>query len=120
MDISDGLAGDLPKLAAASGLGAGVEIERLPISPALEAAASPEQARSWALGAGDDYELLIAVPPRRFDLLAARAAQLNLRLTVIGELRRGKGVTWTANGAPCTPPELGFDHFRRASTEITV
>lgn len=120
MDISDGLAGDLPKLAAASGLGARVEIERLPTSAALEATASPEQARSWALGAGDDYELLIAVPPARVDLLAARAAQLNLRFTVIGELRRGKGVTWTANGAPCAPPELGFDHFRRASTEITV
>src|SRR6202789_2282167 len=81
MDLSDGLVGDLPKLAAAGGLGATVEVERLPISRALRAAASSEQSRSWALGAGDDYELLIAVPPDRFDSLAARAEQLNLRLT---------------------------------------
>jgi len=120
MDISDGLAGDLPKLAAAGGLGATVEVERLPLSVALRAAASPEQSRSWALGAGDDYELLLAVPPEHFDALAARAGQLNLRLTAIGELRRGNAVTWTAHGAEFTPSVQGFDHFRRASTQITV
>jgi thiamine-monophosphate kinase len=120
MDISDGLAGDLPKLTAAAGLGATVEVQRLPVSRALELSASAEQARSWALGAGDDYELLLAVPAQRFDSLAARAAQLNLRLTAIGELRRETGVAWTLNGAQYGPPEQGFDHFRRASTEITV
>jgi thiamine-monophosphate kinase len=120
MDVSDGLVGDLPKLAAAGGLGATVDVERLPISRALRAAASPEQSRSWALGAGDDYELLIAVPPQRFDALAARAGQLNLRLTAIGELRRGNAVTWTSNGVEFAPSVQGFDHFRRASTQITV
>jgi thiamine-monophosphate kinase len=120
MDLSDGLAGDLPKLAAAGGLGATVDVERLPLSGALRATASPEQSRSWALGAGDDYELLLAVPPERFDALAARAGQLNLRLTAIGELRRGNAVTWTSHGAEFTPSVQGFDHFRRASTQITV
>jgi thiamine-monophosphate kinase len=112
MDISDGLAGDLPKLAAASGLGARVEVERLPISPVLQASVGTEQARSWALGAGDDYELLVAVPPARFGSLAASAARLNLRLTAIGELRRENGVAWTLNGVQFTPSEPGFDHFR--------
>jgi thiamine-monophosphate kinase len=120
MDLSDGLVGDLPKLAAACGLGAAVDVDRLPISHALRAAADPEQSRSWALGAGDDYELLIAVPPARFGALAARAARLNLRLTQIGELRRGNAVTWASHGAEFEPSVRGFDHFRRASTQITV
>jgi thiamine-monophosphate kinase len=120
MDVSDGLVGDLPKLAAAGGVGATIDVARLPLSRALQAAASPEQSRSWALGAGDDYELLIAVPPERFDALADRAARLNLRFTAIGELRRENAVTWISNGGEFTPSERGFDHFRRASTEITV
>jgi hypothetical protein len=64
--------------------------------------------------------LLIAVPPRHYDALAALAARLNLRLTTIGELRRGNAVTWALHGEKSTPPLYGFDHFRRASTQITV
>ena len=120
MDISDGLAGDLPKLAAAAGLGARIDVHRLPISRALLALAGAELARGWALSAGDDYELLLAVPPERFDALAAMAGRLNLRFTAIGELRRETRVTWELHGADFTPPGGGFDHFRRASTEITV
>src|ERR1700728_2631944 len=58
MDLSDGLVGDLPKLAAASGVHAHCQVERLPLSAALRAAVSETQAREWALAAGDDYELL--------------------------------------------------------------
>jgi thiamine-monophosphate kinase len=81
MDISDGLVGDLPKLAAASGLHAHVQVERLPLSAALRAAASETQAREWALGAGDDYELLLAASPAMFPKLEAAARRLNLTLT---------------------------------------
>jgi thiamine-monophosphate kinase len=90
------------------------------MSRALQAAVDAERSLSWALGAGDDYELLIAVPPDRFDALAARAGQLNLRLTAIGELCRGNAVKWISHGAEFTPSVQGFDHFRRASTQITV
>jgi thiamine-monophosphate kinase len=120
MDISDGLVGDLPKLAAASGLGATVDVERLPVSRALQAAGDAERVRTWALGAGDDYELLIAVPPARFGELAARAGQLNLTFTAIGALCPGDAVNWTLHGGEFKPSVQGFDHFRRASTQITV
>jgi thiamine-monophosphate kinase len=111
MDLSDGLVGDLPKLAQASGLAGHVAIERLPLSDALLAAADLRQARNWALGAGDDYELLLAVPPARYGALEAAAARLNLRLTAVGELRSGSGVTWSLNGKDFAPESSGFDHF---------
>lgn len=119
MDLSDGLAADLPKLAGASGVGAEVEVERLPLSAALQSAASPQQAQAWALGAGDDYELLLAVPPERQHQLTALAGRLNLKLTVIGRLKPGNAVTWTLHGREISPPP-GYQHFRRASTQITV
>jgi thiamine-monophosphate kinase len=112
MDLSDGLAGDLPKLAAASGLGAHVDVERLPLSRALAAVAGPERARDFALGGGDDYELLLAVPPAHFDALAARAAALNLTLTTIGELRRGNSVQWALGSRSYVPAVGGYSHFR--------
>jgi thiamine-monophosphate kinase len=112
MDVSDGLVGDLPKLAAASGLAAHVAVERLPLSAALQALASIPQAREWALSAGDDYELLVAVPPARFEELSAVARGLSLKLTRIGELRRGNGVQWTLDGASFAAPTRGYDHFR--------
>lgn len=120
MDISDGLTGDLPKFAAASGLAAHVDVERLPMSPALRASASPEQARDWALAAGDDYELLVAVPRERFQELALAAARTGCSLTAIGDLKAGSGVTWSSNGRAFTPADAGFDHFRRPSTQVTV
>jgi thiamine-monophosphate kinase len=120
MDLSDGLVGDLPKLAQASGLHAHVSVERLPLSAAMRAAANPLQARDWALAAGDDYELLFAVPPLRYAELQAAAARLNLTLTAIGELRSGEGVSWSLNGEHFAPGTQGYDHFAQASTQITV
>ena len=121
MDLSDGLVGDLPKLAAASGVAAHVRVEQLPLSLALRSAES-SQARvlDLALGGGDDYELLFAVPARRFAELQAAADRLNLTLSAIGELRSGEGVTYSLNGEEFFPRVSGYDHFGRASTQITV
>ncbi len=120
MDLSDGLTGDLPKLAQASGLGAHVSVDQLPLSKCLRAVVDLRQARAWALAGGDDYELLLAVPPERFREMARAADRLNLTLTPIGELRAGAGVTWSLNGADFVPGVSGYDHFAQASTQITV
>jgi thiamine-monophosphate kinase len=120
MDLSDGLIGDLPKLAQASGLAARVAVDALPLSTALRSAVTLSQARDWALAGGDDYELLFAVPPSRFAELKGAADQLNLTLTPIGELRTGAGVTWSLNGKEFAPKVSGYDHFAQASTQITV
>jgi thiamine-monophosphate kinase len=120
MDLSDGLVGDLPKLADACGLAAHVCIEALPLSAALRQSVSLGQARDWALAGGDDYELLFAVPADRFTELQGAANQLNLTLTPIGELHAGAGVTWSLNGEDFSPGVSGYEHFGRASTQITV
>jgi thiamine-monophosphate kinase len=112
MDLSDGLAGDLPRLAAASGLAAAVAIERLPLSAALREYASLAEARELALSGGDDYELLLCVAPQRYQSLAAAAEALGLPLCVIGEMHAGSGVAWSLDGAPAAPARQGFDHFR--------
>ena len=111
MDLSDGLVGDLPKLAQASGVAAHVWVERLPMSEPMRAVVPAAQALAWALAAGDDYELLLAVPAPRHAELEAAAGQLNLTLTTIGELRPGSGVTWSLNGADFVPGVRGWDHF---------
>jgi thiamine-monophosphate kinase len=111
MDISDGLAGDLPKLAAAAGLAARIDLNRLPISDAMRRFVPAAQAELWALSAGDDYELLTAVPPCNIDALAEVARELDLTLTVIGELQRGSGVAWYRDGALTVVDTQGYDHF---------
>ncbi len=70
IDVSDGLALDLSRLVAESGCGAAVGLDQLPVSPAArdlaerEGAADPNAAAlGHALGDGEDFELLLAVPP---------------------------------------------------------
>ena len=121
MDVSDGLVADLPKLSAASGVAAHVHVECLPLSAALRAMGDEKQSRDWALAAGDDYELLLAVSPARLGSLREAATRLNLTLTEIGELRSGAGVTWSWHGHDFTPEVSGYDHFpQKPLTQITV
>ena len=65
MDLSDGLSTDLPRLCAASGVGARVEASRIPgrESSAAESASKMSTPSHLALNGGDDYELLFTVRP---------------------------------------------------------
>src|SRR6059036_1781265 len=64
IDISDGLAGDAGHLAAASGVGIAIELERIPGWPGVTPLAAAQS--------GEEYELLVAMP-RRFGTVGARA-----------------------------------------------
>ncbi len=70
MDVSDGLAQDLGHLCRAAGLSADIEARDVPLSEAARAA-GPDWLAACLTG-GDDYELLLAVPPDRTDALCAR------------------------------------------------
>lgn len=99
MDISDGLAGDAGKIAAASGVRLDLQSAAIPLSPAAREwlVAYPDDAR--LIHGGDDYELLLTAPP---DAAAALSA---LGLTKIGTVTAGAGVTLDGGPAP-----QGFVH----------
>lgn len=110
LDISDGLAQDLGHMCEASGVGVEVELAHLPLTPAVRAALGPE----GALAGGEDYELLLAVPPRRalaFERACARATE---RVTLIGRLLREPYRVWRDPNGRLIAPPAGFDHFRRS------
>ena len=125
IDISDGLLGDVGKLAAASGCTAIVDIERLPHSAALSAlvaaqCVTEQAALRYTLAGGDDYELVFTVPQAqraRLHELAARES-----ISMIGELAPAGGtqpanVVQLRRGGRWLASEefaalaAGFDHF---------
>lgn len=95
MDLSDGLGSDLPRLAAASGLGYSVDTSTLPLHPHVTVA--------QAVTDGEDYELLMTMSPEKSDKLLEEwnAAWPELSLTRIGEIVAG-----TEN-----PLQRGWEHY---------
>ncbi len=98
MDLSDGLAADLPRMARASGTGFVVERDRLPVTVGCT--------QVQALGDGEDYELLFALSPRRGARLQKAWSQTfpNLLLSAVGKLALPT-VTLGLDGVS------GYDHF---------
>jgi len=113
IDLSDGLAGDAEQMAAASGVRLVVESARVPLHPALEDWAQPEVALGMAVGGGEDYELLAAMPPGMAGVAAAELArEYGLDLSCVGRVEAGEGVEWhDARGEIISRPAGGFDHF---------
>jgi len=110
MDVSDGLLGDLGKLCAASGVGARVDLERLPVSPALAGRYPARECERLILWGGDDYELLFTVPPGSARGLEAGWAG-SLPLQRIGEVEAAGGVRCVRGGETVEAPGHGYDHF---------
>jgi thiamine-monophosphate kinase len=110
IDVSDGLAADAGKLAAASHCAAVIDVERLPLSAPLLAHAGEAGAAQLALSGGDDYELCFTVPPERVQALSA-LANVKCRFSCIGRLEVGAGTTVLARGEPMRQGFTGFDHF---------
>jgi thiamine-monophosphate kinase len=116
MDLSDGLAADLPRLARASGAGARLDADRLPISDDARrvAVALGRDPTDLALYGGEDYELLFTLPPDRWAQIPPILAPHRLTATVVGRIARRR-VLVSRGGKTTTLSPRGFEHFPRPS-----
>ncbi len=110
IDVSDGLWRDLGRLVQASGCGANVVAEDLPLSAALREAAGA-RALEFALRGGEDYELLFTLPPSRLPALRAVALDASTACTVIGVCDDSGVLRLQQGGVTRQPGADGFDHF---------
>jgi len=111
MDVSDGLVQDLGHLCRASGLAAEIEVEAVPLSDAARIA-GPDWLTTCLTG-GDDYELLLAVPPDRANALQQAAARIGVAVTRLGHFHSGppEVMLRQASGEPLALTKGGWSHF---------
>ena len=110
-DVSDGLLGDLGHICAASGVGATLMAERVPQSPAVQAAAVDPKSRVLAWAGGDDYELLFTAAADATAAVNLIAREIDLPVTCIGEVVSGSDATMLdAAGNPVALPPA-WQHF---------
>jgi thiamine-monophosphate kinase len=112
IDLSDGFARDLHRLCRASGTGASVEREALPVDSGLAMLPGlPSDPLDLALYGGEDYGLLFAVPPERIPAMRKAAARFAVRR--IGRLDATAKVVLSEAGRFRPLPDRGFDHFSK-------
>jgi len=112
IDVSDGVLADLGHICEASGMGAIVEADALPLSSAMLALFEADERRAFALSGGDDYELCFTASVDRADRIAADFARLGFGAARIGRVVAEAGVrVRDANGNAVEPPRRGWQHF---------
>lgn len=115
MDLSDGLASDLPKLMNASGVGAVIRESAIPVHPSARrwAEAHGENPALFAIAGGEDYELLINASPEVASTLLERIpTETGTPLTVIGEIVADRGIWLQRASGEREPLRVqGWDHF---------
>ena len=113
MDVSDGLLMDLGRLCTASGCGARVDLDALPLTRAFIAERGiGRTSRLFAATGGDDYALLAAFAPE-FDPLSLSLPSGSM-LGAIGTLTDGGGIRlFDAAGEVPLPERLGYEHHHR-------
>jgi len=108
IDVSDGLAQDLGHILDASGVGAKINLNQLPIQPALRQLSDNEQWK-YALAGGDDYELCFTITMQNY----AKLLQLkpNVTTTIIGQVTQKSGIVFEKDGLDHLLQLQGYQHF---------
>lgn len=114
IDISDGIASDVRHITERSGCGAEINLDALPLSDELLSFAGRKNAVKYALGGGEDYELLFAARPGAEDALGAAGKAAGITFTRVGTITGGEGVFAVDSKGSRKPLKgRGYEHFRR-------
>lgn len=115
IDLSDGLSSDLAHICEASGVGARLHADRIPISDETRTVADALglDALTFALHGGEDFELCLTTPPDTAEALEQGFRnRFDCRLTRIGSIQAGAGVTLChSDGGEVPLIAGGYDHF---------
>ena len=112
IDISDGLLADLGHVCRASGVGADIDIDALPSSPALLSQVDMAQRRGLQAGGGDDYERCFTAPAGVRAAIIEASDRCGVAMARIGQVVEGEGVRTTlADGNEWIAHAAGYRHF---------
>jgi thiamine-monophosphate kinase len=112
MDVSDGLVGDLEKLSRASGVATEIDVESVPLSDAARSALSAEpKLIETVLTGGDDYEIVLTVPPAKLGDFRASANAAGVSVSQIGGVTGGAGTRFLRAGELLFFARPSYSHF---------
>ena len=102
MDISDGIASDIKHIMELSGVGAEIELTKIPTDYDIR----------YATTGGEDYELLLTIAEDSFEAVARELfASTGTTLTAVGRITEGGKLIWLEGGNPSELELRGFTHF---------
>jgi thiamine-monophosphate kinase len=109
IDLSDGLLLDLSRVLRASAVGAELDYEKLPVSPAFRLACRRNglDEKELVLAGGEDYELLFTIAPEG----ERRLRRLGMSYHLIGRVTAGRRLLLREGGRRLRVARFGFDHF---------
>ena len=111
IDISDGLVSDLGHIIKASGVGAEIALDQLPLSKTVAPYFHLKSVKDMVLAGGDDYELCFTAPQAKYSVIEKLSLDLRLPLTRIGHICAHKNLNVNANGQTMDIQHKGYDHF---------
>lgn len=112
IDVSDGLLADLGHLVKASGCGASLELEAIPVAAGLVDLYGQAEALQRAVCGGDEYELCFTSSPSQAQQIGQIAQSEGVALTRIGELVVGEAIRCRLHGVDWQADKLGgYEHF---------